>query len=313
MSKPKILVIAGPTASGKTKLSVELAKRYNGEIISADSMQIYRYMNIGTAKVTPEEMEGIPHYLIDILEPSESFSVAEFCRRTRELIDDITSRGKLPIIAGGTGLYITSLLDGVQFVDKTGDEVLRQELYEKAKEEGPNSVYAILQNLDPEGAKEIHPNNVIRVVRAIEMFHQTGRSKVENMAESKKAEMPYDALYLALGAHDRGFLYDRINRRVDIMMEQGLLEETKSLIENGFGQTSANAIGYKELVAYLEGRAELDWCISELKKGSRHYAKRQLTWFNRDTRARWLYIDGYDDYTQLIEEASHLVNDFLGK
>ncbi len=307
----KILVIAGPTASGKTGLSVALAEALNGEIISADSMQVYKYMNIGTAKVTAEEAEGIPHYLVDFLEPTEKFSVAEFCRLAKEHINDILSRGKLPIVVGGTGLYINSLIDGIKFIDRKGDDELRDKLYSKAEEEGPEAVHAILRELDSDTASEIHPNNVIRVVRAIEMFYQTGSLKQDNMEKSRENDFPYDFLYLGLNARDRQFIYDRINLRVDLMIENGLLDETKLLINMGFGQTSANAIGYKELIAYIEGKLPLATCLEQLKQSSRRYAKRQLTWFRRDARINWLYIDDYKGKDEFIDDALSKARDFL--
>lgn len=287
MSKQKLIVIAGPTASGKTALSVSIAKRFSGEIVSADSMQIYKHMNIGTAKPTDEEKCGIAHHLMDFVEPSVKFSAADYCAQAHEKIAEIAARGNLPIVVGGTGLYIDSLVQNVDFGTPDADPKLREELETLAKEKGNDAVYAILSQIDPETAAKYHPNNLRRVIRAIEFYKMSGTTISEHAKEEK--ESPYDAVWLAID-WEREVLYDRINRRVDIMIEQGLADEVKKLLEMGCSRTSTamQGIGYKEFFDYFDKRATLSETIELIKTDSRRYAKRQLTWFRRNKEICWL-------------------------
>ena len=294
-NKTKIVVIGGPTATGKTKLSVELAKKANGEIISADSVQIYKKLDIGSAKPTKEEMSNIPHHMIDILEPTENFSVADYVERAKSVIADVSSRGKLPIIVGGTGLYISSLVDNVMFSEAETDFALRDELNKKAEEMGAEKFHALLAEVDPVSAENIHPNNVKRVVRALEIYYSTGKTMTEHNAVSKLVPSPYDAKMYALTS-DREVIYERIDKRVDIMVNDGLLEEVDGLLKDGVTKDmqSMQAIGYKEIVSYFEGKLTKEEAIDAVKQNSRRYAKRQLTWFNRMKNINWLFIDKED-------------------
>jgi len=305
-SKQKLLVIIGPTAVGKTKLSIEMAKRYHGEIISGDSMQIYRGMDIGTAKIKTDEMEGVPHHLIDIRDPDESFSVAEFQQLVRAKIREIAQKGKLPIIVGGTGLYIQSVIYDYQFSDAAADEEFRHKLEERAKDIGNEALYQELKKLDPESAEQIHPNNVRRVIRAFEIYHCTGKT----MSEYQKVQTP-DLLYrtaLVGLTMEREMLYNRINERVEMMMEEGLLDEVKGLYEKGLRACqSIQAIGYKEIYEYLDSRMTLDAAVENLKQNSRRYAKRQLTWFRNKMDVQWFDMSDVQNFTKKITEISQFV------
>ncbi len=283
MKKIPVLVIAGPTASGKTALAVELAKRYNGEVVSADSMQIYNRMNIGTAKPEAEEMEGIPHHLMDFLEPGERFSVAEYVARAHEVIADIHSRGKLPIVAGGTGLYINSLVDDIDFSPAEDGGEIRAELAERVKNEGIEGLMAELREIDPVSAEKIHPNNTKRVIRAVEYYRLNGTPISEQGRRQESSR--YSPLMLMLD-HPRELLYERIEKRVDIMLDMGLLAEVQSLMAEGLtkGNLSMQGIGYKEVIDYLRGFTTKEEMTRIIKRDTRRYAKRQLTWFNRDPR-----------------------------
>lgn len=308
LSKPKIVVIGGPTASGKTSLSVTLAKKFGGEIISADSMQIYRGLDVGTAKASAEEQQGIPHHLLDILAPEESFSVADYVARASGCIEDITARGRLPFIVGGTGLYISSLIDGISFAEQPDTSAVRAELMARVAEEGIEPVYNELKSIDPEAAASIHPNNIGRVVRALELYKVTGKTMSQQKADSRPAEKPYDALCICLGGEDRQALYARIDRRVDAMLNDGILEEAKLVYDNRERyRTAAQAIGYKEFFPYFEGTAALEEAAAKLKQASRNYAKRQLTWFKRMEAPIWL--DGAA--TDVVPQAEKLIRDFL--
>ncbi|KAB2456849.1 tRNA (adenosine(37)-N6)-dimethylallyltransferase MiaA [Bacillus sp. CH140a_4T] len=299
MQREKVAVIIGPTAVGKTKLSIDLAKALNGEIISGDSMQIYRTMDIGTAKVTKEEMDGIPHYMVDIKNPEESFSVAEFQERVRKHIREITERGKLPIIVGGTGLYIQSVLFDYQFTDDAGDTTYREQMEKLAVERGVEYVHKKLQEVDPESAERIHVNNVRRVIRALEIFHTTGE-KMSDQLEKQENELLYDVSLIGL-TMDREMLYDRINLRVDIMMEQGLLEEVEGLYNSGIRDCqSIQAIGYKEVYDYFEDRVSLEEAVSQLKTNSRRYAKRQLTWFRNKMDVTWFDVTDGEKTSEIL-------------
>ncbi|MFK4414271.1 MULTISPECIES: tRNA (adenosine(37)-N6)-dimethylallyltransferase MiaA [Bacillus] len=299
VQREKVAVIIGPTAVGKTKLSIDLAKALNGEIISGDSMQIYRTMDIGTAKVTKEEMDGIPHYMVDIKNPEDSFSVAEFQERVRKHIREITERGKLPIIVGGTGLYIQSVLFDYQFTDDAGDTIYREQMEKLALERGVEYVHKKLQEVDPESAERIHANNVRRVIRALEIFHTTGE-KMSDQLEKQENELLYDVSLIGL-TMDREMLYDRINLRVDIMMDQGLLEEVEGLYNRGIRDCqSIQAIGYKEIYDYFEDRVSLEEAVSQLKTNSRRYAKRQLTWFRNKMDVMWFDVTGGEKTSEIL-------------
>ncbi|MCP3762076.1 tRNA (adenosine(37)-N6)-dimethylallyltransferase MiaA [Domibacillus sp. A3M-37] len=289
MKKDKVAVVIGPTASGKTDLSIYLAKEFNGEVISGDSMQIYRGLSIGTAKVTKEEMNGVPHHLINIKNPDESFSAAEFQQLAREKIADINARGKLPIICGGTGLYIQSVLYDYQFAEDGIDHTIRKELEAEAKKMGADALHEQLRKVDPAMAASFHPNNVRRTIRALEIYRTTG----EPASKRKNSEIPdekYDNVMIGLSM-ERAVLYDRINRRVDLMMKAGLLNEAKWLYETNLVNAPAvQAIGYKELFPYLRGEQPLEEGVDILKQNSRRYAKRQLTWFRNKMDINWFDV-----------------------
>lgn len=270
-------------------------------------MQIYKGMDIATAKPTAEEMQGIPHHLIGFLERDASFSVADFVSLANEKIADITSRGKLPIIVGGTGLYVSSLLDNIQFSESRGDENYRRELSDFARDFGAEALHAKLAEIDPEGAAEIHPNNIVRVIRALEICRETGRKFSEVKREGRSAESRYDSIILGLSYTDRNILYDRINKRVDIMVENGLVEESRRVwLESGL-KTASNAIGYKELIPFFENNASLDDCIDKIKQETRHYAKRQLTWFRRNEQIWWILLDEIDKTEKILEKCKKYI------
>ncbi|QPQ37608.1 tRNA (adenosine(37)-N6)-dimethylallyltransferase MiaA [Lysinibacillus sp. JNUCC-52] len=280
MQQAEVVAIVGPTASGKTALSIELAKKFNGEIINGDSMQIYKGLDIGTAKITAEEMQGVPHHLLSFKEPTESFSVADYQKLVRAKISEIQARGKLPIIVGGSGLYVQAVLYDFQFTEEQVDEVARKAYYEELEKLGPEAMHAKLLALDPKTAETIHPNNTRRVIRALEMIELSGVSKASE--EHNRGEIPlYRHLIIGLGENmSRDALYDRINRRVDLMMDKGLLQEVQGLWQQNIrGVQSIQAIGYKEIYDYLDGRCTLEEAIENLKQNSRRYAKRQLTYF----------------------------------
>lgn len=292
MNKPKVIVICGPTASGKTALSIELAKKINGEIISCDSMQIYKDMNIGTAKVTSSEMQGIKHYLIDIISPDVRYSVAEYKRDAENAIYKILKKGKTPIVVGGTGLYVDSLIYGIEYQEIKFDEKYRNELEERAKKEGLESLYEEAKKIDECAIKKISPNDQKRILRILEIYHATGKNKTQQEAESRKNEVKYDYKVFAINM-DRKKLYERINKRVDIMIENGLIEEVENLQKkyNCF-PTAMQGLGYKEVVEYLENKINKTEMIEKIKQESRRYAKRQLTWFRKNKENIW--IDGLD-------------------
>ena len=293
MEKPKIIVICGPTASGKTALSIQLAKKIGGEIISADSMQIYEDMDIGTAKPTVEEMDGVKHYLIGNVSPTVRYSVASFKKDAINAINDILSKGKTPIIVGGTGLYVDSLVNGIEYDDLEIDLKYRNELEEKAQTEGLSSLYNKAMEIDPEAMKKISQNDKKRIFRVLEIYNATGKNKTEQEIESRKKENPYDYIVFAIDM-PREKLYERINKRVDIMIENGLVDEVKSLI-NKYEQlpTAIQGLGYKEVVEYLNNELTFEEMVEKIKMETRRYAKRQLTWFRRNKQIKW--IDGLDD------------------
>ncbi|MCK0470842.1 tRNA (adenosine(37)-N6)-dimethylallyltransferase MiaA [Alkalihalobacillus sp. APA_J-10(15)] len=306
MMKEKLLVIVGPTAVGKTALSIELAKRYDGEVISGDSMQVYKGMDIGTAKVSLEEQQEIPHHLIDIKDIEDSFSVADFQAKVIPLITALNDKQKLPILVGGTGLYVNAVIQKYDLVNRPGDKNYRRQLEQVAIERGTTYLHKQLQELDAKSAELIHPNNVRRVIRALELTKVLGAPFSEQQQEEEK-DSPYDLVYIALSM-ERELLYERINKRVDLMMEQGLLEEVTNLHRQGIRHCqSIQAIGYKELYQYLDGEISLDLAIEKLKKNSRHYAKRQLTWFRNKTNAKWfdmtngLHSDVFFEICRFIE------------
>lgn len=301
MEKKKLLILTGSTAVGKTALSIGLAKALNGEIISADSMQVYRHMDIGTAKINKEEMQGIQHYLIDVLEPTESFNVALFQKMCKEAMDEIYAKGKLPIIVGGTGFYIQSVLYDIDFSKTDIDENFRKELEQFAKEYGEQALHQRLREIDPASAMAIHPNNVKRVIRAIEYYRQTGERISEHNEEQKRKESPYDFLYYVLDL-PRETLYERIDARVDMMKEQGLVHEVKNLLAMGCtaDMVSMQGLGYKEMIDALEGRDCIEHAFERVKQETRHFAKRQLTWFRREKDVTWLDKAAFDSEDALL-------------
>lgn len=307
--RKKIIVICGPTASGKTGLSLVLAQKFGGEIISADSMQVYKNLDVGTAKATKEEQAAAKHHLVDFLDPSQPYNVEIFTRLAKEKIEEISSRGSIPLIVGGTGLYIESLVNGITFTEQNSDKTVRKQLEQQLEENGKEWLHAQLVLIDPQYAATVHPNNAVRVMRALEIYHTTGVTMSQQIAASKPKEKPYDVLFLATGFADRAKLYENIDRRVDVMVQLGVLKEAEYVYKNKDSfVNSAAAIGYKEFFPYFDGEQTLCECIDTLKKSSRHYAKRQLTWFNRMEDINWLFVDGEEDYKA---KAVHLAEDFL--
>ena len=302
MKKP-LIILTGPTAVGKTELSVELAKAAGGSVISADSMQVYRHMDIGSAKIKPEEMQGIPHYLIDALDPWEEFHVVRFQEMAKAALAKIYDRGRIPIVVGGTGFYIQALLYDIDFTEEAQDTVYRRELEELARENGAGYLHEKLRQVDEVSAREIHANNVKRVIRALEFYHLTGQKISEHNEAQRQKESPYRFCYFVLN-DDRERLYERINRRVDVMMEAGLVEEVQSLKRMGCTRdmVSMQGLGYKEILDYLEGRHSLEEAIYLIKRDTRHFAKRQLTWFRREREVLWLNKPEFDyDNRKILE------------
>ena len=301
----QVIVIAGPTATGKTALSVRLAKELGGEVISADSVQIYKKLNIGSAKPTKEEMEGIPHHMMDFLDPGANFCVADFCALAKEKINEIHARGHIPILTGGTGLYISSLVQNISFAEEKTENTVRDKLYRELEEIGEEAMHKKLSEIDPEAAEKIHPNNTKRVIRAIEIFETTGMTMTEQNEASKATPSPYKFILIALSC-ERELLYERINRRVDKMEEAGLFEEVKGLLDSGVSAEaqSMQGIGYKEAVSYVSGDITKEDSSELIKQNSRRYAKRQLTWFKREPY-RWfdcLSHTLYEDVKKYIGE-----------
>lgn len=311
--KIKILAICGATASGKSSLALELAERHNGEIVSCDSMQVYRKMDIGTAKPTAEEQKRVRHHMIDIADPCDNYSCAEYIKAASNAIDDVCGRGKLPIVCGGTGLYLDALLRGSDFSDESApDEELRRELFEYAEKNGKEALFAELQRIDPESAASIHPNNLKRVIRAIEIYRTSGEKKSELDRRSLELPSKYDATVIALRYNEREILRKRINTRVDMMISEGLEAETKMLLEAGVFEkntTAAQAIGYKEFLGYFRGEMDFDECAELLKTATRKYAKRQMTWFNARKYVEWIDADdesGIKSFKEIVNSASEL-------
>lgn len=306
MSEIPLIIVAGPTASGKTALAIEVAKYMGGEIVNADSMQIYKYMDIGTAKPTKEERAAAVHHLVDFLEPDASYSVADYAKDAHEVIADITSRGKVAIMCGGTGLYINAVADDITFGEVETDYALREELKKTAEEKGGEYLIEMLAEFDPVSAKRLHPNNLKRVIRAIEFYRLTGVPISEHQEETKKHKSRYNPLMMCI-EWDRETLYERINRRVDIMFDAGLVDEVKRLQDMGYTRdlNSMQGIGYKEVIDYLDGKMTLEETKEIIKQSSRRYAKRQMTWFRRDERVHYLHADN------AINEAKELINNIL--
>lgn len=300
-NKDNLFILVGPTASGKTSVSIELAKRLDGEIISADSMQIYKYMDIGTAKVTPEEMDGIPHYLIDIVYPNEEFTVADYKAQAEKVIADINTRNKLPIVVGGTGLYVNSLVYDLNFTQVPPNEEIRKRLEDLADEHGNEYIHKILEKIDKESYNRINVMDRKRIIRALEIYEVTGKPMSQQGNNFRKPSDKYNLLMFGLNM-DREKLYERINLRVDKMIEAGLIEEVSNLLRMGYHKdlVSMQGIGYKEIIWYLEGEISLEEAIEHIKKGSRNYAKRQLTWFRRDNRIKWVNVDEFSSMDQLV-------------
>lgn len=299
MSKPKVIVICGPTASGKTFLSIELAKKINGEIVSADSMQIYKDMDVGTAKTTPEEMQGIKHYLQDFVEPDKRYSVADYKVDAEKAIEEILSKGKTPIVVGGTGLYVDSLIYGIEYQEIRFDEKYRKELEDIALKDGLETLYKKAQEIDPEAMKKISCNDKKRIMRVLEIYKATGKTKTEQEIESRKKEVKYDYKVFAID-WEREKLYKRINKRVDIMIENGLIEEVENLLKKYKEfPTAMQGLGYKEVVEYLNGYLTKEEMIDKIKQETRRYAKRQITWFRKNKQTIWI---GPQDLQKILDE-----------
>ncbi len=286
--KQPLVILAGPTGVGKTKLSIELAKKIDGEIISADSMQVYRGLDIGSAKISPEEMHGVPHFLIDVADPKESFHVVKFQQAAKAALREIYRRGKIPILVGGTGFYIQAVLYDIDFLEQNSDKAYRESLEKLAAEEGNQALHEILKKVDPKAAEQIHPNNVKRTIRALEFYQETGEKISDHNEKERQKKSPYNFAYFVLN-EDRKILYRNINQRVDKMMEDGLLQEVERLRASGCTRDmlSMQGLGYKELFGYLDGECTLDEAEQAIKQNTRHFAKRQLTWFRREKEAVW--------------------------
>ena len=305
----KIIAVAGPTASGKSALALELCKRLGGELVSLDSMQIYKGLDIGTAKPTKAEQAEVRHHMIDICDPREKFSAADFAERAHGVIADIRSRGKRVVLCGGTGLYLDTVLGRLDFGEIESNEKLRRDLIAIAEKNGADALYERLVKIDPQAAEKIHKNNVRRVARAIEIYELTGKTKTEHDREAI-SDSPYDSLIIGLDYNDREVLYSRINRRVDLMIDAGLETEVRSLLSEGLlsaDSTAGQAIGYKEMLGYIAGEYTLEDAIEKIKLGTRRYAKRQLTWLRRNPEINWLYPDRLGDFQSLVDEAEKII------
>lgn len=307
-NKQRIIAIVGPTASGKTSLSIALAKELNGEIISADSMQIYKDISIGTARPSVEEMMGIPHHLMGFLALSEPYSVAQYVKDARNCILSIAEKNKLPILCGGTGLYVQSVIDNIQFSETESDLTIRETLKKKVKEEGSDELLNELKQIDPETANRLHPNDAGRIIRALEVYYSTGKTMTQHRMESKTIPSPYDATIILLDYKDRNILYDRINLRVDLMIKNGLIEEAESFLNSEYAPTAMQAIGYKELKPYFDQEISLDEAIDNIKQSTRHYAKRQLSWFRHMDNIHTLYMDNKEMNTVQNEALDIILN-----
>ena len=305
----RIVCIVGPTACGKTKLGIELAKKYHGEVVSADSMQLYRGMTIGTAAPTAEEMEGIPHHMIAVADPREAYSVARFVEEASVCVDDILARGKLPIIVGGTGLYLDALVAGRSFASGESTGETRQRLKERLEREGIDALHAELARIDPTAAARLHKNNQKRILRALEIYYETGKTITEHDAESQKIPPRYRAVYIGLAFEDRADMRTLIDRRVDLMMEQGLAAEVQALVDSGVSRdtTALQAIGYKELLSALDGERSMEEAVEEIKLRSRQYAKRQLTWLRRNDAIHWIFWKKERDFPRALQISTDIL------
>jgi len=311
MSK-KIVVVCGPTASGKTALSIALAKAFDGEVVSADSMQIYRGMDIGTAKPTLEEREGIPHHMLDVAEPGESYSVSRYVQEATACVEDILSRGKLPIVCGGTGLYIDGLIRGTDYQPAGTDNGIREELEKEWEEQGAEAMMARLAAVDSQSAERLHLSDKRRILRALEVYLATGETITAHNARTKAIPPRFEAVMIGLNTQPRDILYGRIDRRVDVMLEQGLLQEVQTLLEKGLLEgTAAQAIGYKELLAHFRGEMTLEAAADLIRQKSRNYAKRQLTWFRRDERVKWIVYNAPQAAQAVLQEATEYLQQTL--
>lgn len=306
MNKIPLIVVAGPTASGKTSLGIAISKRFGGEVISADSMQIYRGMNIATAKPTKEEMAGVTHHLIDIIDVKDSFCVAQFKDLAAKSIDEVIARGKIPVVVGGTGLYIDALVNNITFSEASIDPKIREELVQRAKDEGIKALLKELYKIDPEYAATLHENNAKKIIHALELWYCSKMTITKQNELSRLSPSPYSACYICLDVKERDFLYERINLRVDQMIENGLLQEAEQFRQK-FGTTSAQAIGYKELEAFFNQEKTLNQAVESLKQSTRRYAKRQLTWFRRHENAFRIFIDEYETSKDLCEDAFKII------
>lgn len=311
--KIPVIAIIGPTASGKTGLAVAVAKEFGGEVISADSMQIYSELTIGTAKPTEEEMCRIPHHLVGFKSVDEEYSVVEYVEDAKKAIADVYSRGKLPVLCGGTGLYVDSLLSNTEFSEIKSEPSVREELFKIAKEQGNEVLFAELEKIDPEAAAKIHPNNLLRVVRAIEVYKITGKTITEHQKESHPNPSIYDVCYIGTNFADRDKLYARIEQRIDAMLEEGVEKEARFLFEHAGTCTAAQAIGYKEFYPYFRNEMSMEEAVAVLKKETRHYAKRQLTWFRRNSEINWINKDEFSDVRDMYSKAFEIIKDFLEK
>ncbi len=299
MKKQKIICVVGPTASGKTELGIKLAKRFDGEVVSADSMQIYRDMHIASAAPDESETQGIAHHLIEFLPYGATFTVADYVKAARKKIAEIAARGKMPIIVGGTGLYINSLVNNVEFIDGETDFSLRQQITDEFERIGGAAMLEKLRKIDAQAAAKLHENDKRRIIRAFEIYESTGNTKTFNDEQSVKNESPYSTLMVGITYSDRELLYERINRRVDIMLDNGLLDEAKAAFYKNLGGGAVQAIGHKEFFEFFKGEISLEEAVENLKRSTRRYAKRQLTWFNKDTRINWIYKDQTEDTASL--------------
>ena len=311
MNKIPVIAVVGPTASGKTALSINIAKRFSGQVVSADSMQIYEKMNIATAKPTNDEMQGIAHHLIGFQPIDKKFSVAEYVTLAKTCIEKIYSQGDVPVIAGGTGFYVDSLLQNIQFSQEEENTEIRKELTEMFEEKGAEYMLEWLREIDPQTAGKLHLKDKSRIIRALEIYKATGKTMTEQKALSKTEPSPYNTLYIGINYRDRNVLYDRINRRVDIMVENGLLEEAKEFYNIDSQKTACQAIGYKELAPYFNNEKTLQECLESLKIETRHYAKRQLTWFRKNENINWVYPDDYENQEDMLKVVFEIINEFL--
>lgn len=310
MKRIPVVAVVGPTASGKSDLAVEICLKFGGEAVSADSMQIYKGMDIATAKPTEHEKRNVPHHMMDFLDNGCQYSVAMYQKAAAESISDINARGLLPVVAGGTGLYIDTLLNNIKLSDDSFNEDIRRNLMERVQSDGSEMLLEEVRKVDPEYAKKLHPNNIKRIVRALEIYMTTGTTMTEQVELSRR-ESPYEICFIGLDAEDRQYLYNRIDKRVDVMLEHGLETEAKKYLANPNSSTSAQAIGYKELKPYFDGTLSKEEAVDNLKRATRRYAKRQLTWFRRNECINWLYIDKYQNKEDLVKDAFLIVKNFL--